>query len=158
MKHPRHTAVVPESDIVRTYAQPEAAVLAVQWLDVFAKNRRGANTRHFLWHVFSGACYPSLSGAAALADYEKQIAHQYIVLSNRRDVAYVVAQRPTGLSMRDYLVFPGNFAWTMAFTHEDGWLGPYFARHPDYASLNAANLARVQKEREAEAARRKGWV
>jgi hypothetical protein len=22
------------------------------------------------------------------------------------------------------------------FTHEDGWLGPYFAKHPEYEILN----------------------
>jgi hypothetical protein len=48
-------------------------------------------------------------------------------------------------------------AWTMAFTHEDGWLGPYFARHASYQNLNAENLAMIRKAKKAEEARLKGW-
>lgn len=66
-------------------------------------------------------------------------------------------QRPENCSLADYYVFPPNLAWTMAFTHEDGWLGPYFARHRDFEALDRENDARVRKEREAEAARLKGW-
>jgi hypothetical protein len=157
MKFSRHPPVLPES-VIRTYTKPEATDLAAQWLDVYGKNRRGMSTKDYLWHVFSGARYPSLSGAAALAEYDRQVVHEYSVLSNQRDVAFVVRDRPADKLMRDYLVFPANFAWTMAFTHEDGWLGPYFARHPDYARLTAANLARVEKEREAAVARSKGWA
>jgi uncharacterized protein DUF4275 len=158
MKLTQPTAAAAESDILRRYTKPEAADLASQWLDVFGKHRRGMNTKAFMWHVFSGARYPSLSDAAALAEYEKQVAHKYIVLSNERDVAFVLGTRPTDTLMFDYLVFPANFAWTMAFTHETGWLGPYFARHPDYERLNAANLARIEKQRQADVARSKGWA
>jgi hypothetical protein len=28
----------------------------------------------------------------------------------------------------DITIWPEGFEWTMAFTHEDGWLGPYFSR------------------------------
>lgn len=157
MKFSRDPPVLPAS-VIRTYTKLEAAALATQWLDVFGKNRRGMNTKDFMWHVFSGARYPRLSGAAALAEYDKQVVHEYTVLSNQRDVAFVVVDRPAEKLMWDYLVFPANFAWTMAFTHEDGWLGPYFARHPDYERLTAANLARVEKEREAAVARSKGWA
>lgn len=94
---------------------------------------------------------------AAQAQYETHIAPEYIVLSNDRDVALVTDVRPVQSSLRDYLVFPRNLAWTMAFTHEDGWLGPYFTRHAMFATLNAANIAQVQKAREADAARLKGW-
>jgi hypothetical protein len=45
----------------------------------------------------------------------------------------------------------------MAFTHEDGWLGPYFARHASYQGLNAENLAKILKAKKAEEARLKGW-
>jgi len=72
MKFPSHTDDLPES-VIRLYTKPEAADLAAQWLDVFGKNRRGMNTKDFLWHVFSGARYRSLSGAAALAEYDKQV-------------------------------------------------------------------------------------
>lgn len=60
--------------------------------------------------------------------------------------------------MADCLVFPPNFAWTMAFTHEDGWLGPFFATHPNVDRLDAANLAQIRKQRELVEARAKGWA
>jgi hypothetical protein len=28
----------------------------------------------------------------------------------------------------DIYVWPDGLEWTMAFTHEDGWFGPYFSR------------------------------
>jgi hypothetical protein len=28
----------------------------------------------------------------------------------------------------DIMIWPEGFDWTMAFTHEDGWFGPYFSR------------------------------
>ncbi len=45
----------------------------------------------------------------------------------------------------------------MALTHEDGWLGPYFAQHPEYDRLNEANQLKLRKLRERDAARNKGW-
>jgi hypothetical protein len=57
---------------------------------------------------------------------------------------------PASSSWSDYYVFPPDFAWTMAFTHEAGWLGPYFARHPDYERLH-------RKAQKAAVAREKGW-
>jgi hypothetical protein len=45
----------------------------------------------------------------------------------------------------------------MAFTHEAGWLGPYFAKHEQYATLNSDNQAKIRKAKEAELANLKGW-
>ena len=45
----------------------------------------------------------------------------------------------------------------MAFTHEAGWLGPYFARHRDFATLDAENQAKLRKVQERAEARAKGW-
>lgn len=62
----------------------------------------------------------------------------------------------------DYCVFPANLAWTMAFTHEDGWLGPYFAKHPDYSKLIAQEAElhsiRQRKNREIKRAKQNGWL
>ncbi len=142
---------------LRVLSALEVSALADAWLEVFAKNRRGANTKAYLWHTFSANRYPSAMGKEALAQYELQIASEYIVLSNDRDVAFVTDQRPTNCYLSDWYVFPENFAWTMAFTHEDGWLGPYFARHERFSELNRENELKIRKAREAEAARLKGW-
>ena len=73
------------------------------------------------------------------------------------DEALVTDQKPTWCSAPDCYVFPRNLAWTMAFTHEDGWLGPFFARHPDFERLQGDNLKGLRKAQRAAAARQRGW-
>lgn len=46
----------------------------------------------------------------------------------------------------------------MVITHEDGWLGPYFARHALFKELNAENLTKLQKNCQVELARQWGWL
>ncbi|KQU67164.1 MULTISPECIES: DUF4275 family protein [unclassified Rhizobacter] len=153
-----HEPLVTPGRVTSTFTKPEVAALVAQWLEVFGLDRFGVNARAYLWHVFSNERYPSVSGEAAQAAYDQQQAPGYIVLSNDRDLAFTTDQRPARAMLRDYQVFPPNLAWTMSFTHEDGWLGPYFAKHPQYDKLNAANLAKLQKAHDIEAARRKGWM
>jgi hypothetical protein len=144
--------------IVRTFTQGEASALADAWLDVFGQDSAGANTRDYLWHVFSGRRYPALDLAAAHDAYKQETCADYVVLSNDRDEAFVTDLRPTATPMHDWLVFPSNFAWTMVFTHEAGWLGPYFAKHPDYVRLKAAEASRLKKLQEIAQAREHGWT
>lgn len=157
MSMKRSELEVKPGGILHQYSEDEAAQMVSHWLEAFGMNRQGVNAKAYLWHVFSGARYPSASGAEALAQYSQQVASEYVVLSNDRRLAFATDLRPESCSLSDYYVFPSNMAWTMAFTHEDGWLGPYFARHGSFADLNEANLAKVQKCREAEEARLKGW-
>jgi hypothetical protein len=111
----------------------------------------------YMWHVFSYGSYPNVALQDALAAYAGVASSEYVVLSNDRDEAYVTDQKPSACSLSDYYVFPKNFAWTMAFTHEDGWLGPYFAKHRDFDKLHDENLRRIRKSQEAAEAKRKGW-
>ena len=129
----------------------------MQWLEVFGPDRFGTGSSAYLWHVFSYDRYPSVSGTEAENEYDTRCAVESVVLSNERDVAFTTQERPVSCSLRDYLVFPRNLAWTMAFTHEDGWLGPYFARHPTFDQLDKANVAALEKAGAAESARLKGW-
>jgi hypothetical protein len=142
--------------VVREFSQAQAEQLASDWLAVFGQNRHGVNTKAYLWHVFSFDRYPSVPGAAAIEQYKLQAAVEFVVLCNDRRQAIVTDALPEESCLSDYYVFPPNLAWTMAFTHEDGWLGPYFARHPDYVRLNEVNQSRLRKAREVEAARQKG--
>ncbi|WP_431265647.1 DUF4275 family protein [Roseateles chitinivorans] len=145
--------------ILRELPEAEAAALAASWLDVFARGVHGMRLKAYLWHVFSGGGYECLSGKEALTAYAAREAPEYLVLSNNRKTAFVTDQRPDWTYMGDYYVFPPNFAWTLAVTHEDGWLGgPYFATHRDGERLHAANLAQIRKRREIEDARAKGWT
>ena len=152
-----HTPIVTPGSIIRWFSEEDASQLVADWLAVFGKNRHGANTKAYLWHLFSSARYPSVSGAEAVEQYQKQTGAEFVVLSNDHKVAFVTDLLPVSSSLSDYYVFPPNLAWTMAFTHEDGWLGPYFALHPDFVKLSAANQSKLRKAREAEAARQKGW-
>jgi hypothetical protein len=143
--------------VIRQYAEAEAQALATEWLAVFGANAHTVNTNAFLWHVFSADCYSSISGAAAIDAYQQQSGVAFVVLSNDRTVAFVTDKLPESSSLSDYYVFPPNMAWTMCFTHEDGWLGPYFARHPKWEQLDQINQSTLQKSHEKAAARRKGY-
>jgi hypothetical protein len=149
--------LVAPGTVVRDFSKTEAQQFVSDWLAVFGRNRKGVNTKSYLWHVFSGGRYPCIDGGAAIDAYRQQTGAEFIVLSNHRDVAFLTELRPESSSLVDYYVFPPNLAWTMAFTHEDGWHGPYFARHPDYSALNVANQARLHKAAEAANARKRGW-
>src|SRR5262249_45829265 len=127
------------------------------WLAIYGTNGHEVNLDAYMWHVFSAERYPSLAGPRALEAYGRQTGEEFIVLANDREQAFATDRLPTSSSLADYFVFPPNLAWTMAFTHEDGWLGPYFARHPEFARLEAAAQASARKRRETEEARRKGW-
>jgi hypothetical protein len=143
--------------ILRHCTEVEAAELTAAWLGAFGANRHGVNAKAYLWHIFSGGRYPSAERDSALAQYRQQLAAEYMVLSNDGKTAFATDALPSRVSLSDYYVFPLNLAWTMAFTHEDGWLGPYFAKHANFEQLNNANLAQIKKMHQAAAARANGW-
>lgn len=155
----RDTPLVQPGQVLRTLEGSEAQSLAQDWLAVF-RPHGAPSIRQYLWHVFgdSAPCYPALFGDAARAAYLEQQATEFWVLKNDQRFAFVTDQRPTQLFWSDSVVFPPNMAWTMAFTHEDGWIGPIFARHPRWEQLNAENLAQIRKRQEIERARQKGWA
>jgi len=138
--------------ILREFSPVQTRELCQAWIESFGRNG-GVNTKAYLWHVFSYGTNACLSLRAASDEYEKQVAPSFIVMANDRRQANV---RPVRSSVLDWFVFPPNFAWTMAFTHEDGWLGPYFAWHVDYERLNKENM--IRKNQRIEAARKKGWL
>jgi hypothetical protein len=153
----KETPLVMPGNVLREYSKEQATDLASQWLEIFGKKRQGANAKAYMWHIFSAGRYPCLEGAEAETVFKEQVAPEYVVLSNSRDLAFVTDALPESCSLSDFLVFPPNFAWTMAFTHEAGWLGPYFAKHEQYATLNSDNQAKIRKAKEAELANLKGW-
>ena len=149
---------VTPGNVVRLFSEEEAAQLATLWISTFGKGHKKLQHEQFLWHIFSGGHYPATEGDLALKQYSAQIGTEFIVLSNDRKVAFLTDQLPDSTSLYDYYVFPPNLAWTMAFTHEAGWLGPYFARHPNSEALDIANEAAVRKAKEADLARKSGWA
>jgi len=79
---------------VRAYSAAEAAQWACDWLAVLGQNRQGANTKAFLWHVFSAARYPSMPGEEALTKYRQQTGVEFVLLANDREQALLLSQPP----------------------------------------------------------------
>jgi len=144
--------------ILRIYDSTESKDIESQWMKVYCKNKTGFNTKSYKWHIFSGGGYPSLDGDDAQSAYASQVCPNVIVIPNDANTAVLVDAKPTNLNHRDVYVFPENLSWTMAFTHEEGWLGPYFAKHPDYEHLEQKNALYIEKLNQMAVAKRKGWM
>lgn len=78
-------------------------------------------------------------------------------MPNDKGAIIVVDTLPISCNHSDYYIFPTNMAWTMAFTHEEGWLGPYFEKHKNYSTLNKINEQHREKLTQIEIARQNGW-
>jgi hypothetical protein len=162
MKTPRKVDLeVGPGRILRRFTELEARQILGDWITVYAKNAHGANIESFLWHAFSSGAFPSVCRQEAELRYAEQVASEVVVLSNDGGSALLTDSLPSTCNVSDYMVFPRNLAWSMAFTHEDGWLGPYFAKHQRYDSLVAENVKgsrdAKRKALEAERAKREGW-
>src|SRR5215204_627443 len=117
-----HEPEVEPGKVLQRFTEDEALTWAERWIAVYAQDAFGANIRAYLWHTFSFGRYPSACKREAGELYRLQSATEVVVLSNDRRSALLTDALPTNLSCMDYCVFPANLAWTMAFTHEDGWL------------------------------------
>jgi hypothetical protein len=157
MARQRTQLSVAPGEVISLLSKEEVAMHFREWESAFPADRRDIHIEDYAWHVFSSMRYASVSGEAAIAEYNRHESLRYVVLSNDRDQGLITDQRPTSVSISDYLVCPINWAWTMAFTHEDGWLGPYFARHRDYDKLEIANRLGLRKRDESAAAKENGW-
>ena len=132
-----------------------------QWENVYCplskKEKENIYFNDFKWHVFSNEKYKSIDGDKAIEAYKNQVARTFYVIPELRvwpnEVAFTCNSLPPVEVMtksKDFYVFPKNFAWSMAFTHEQGWLGPYFSEHKDYIELNNKNIKSVE-------AKASGW-
>jgi len=146
------------NELIKVFTQAETKEIENQWMKVFAKNKQGFNTKSYKWHIFSGNGFPSIDGDEAQKEYDKRKETTYIVMGNEGELAILTNQKPNSYNYKDYNVFPVNMAWNMAFTHEEGWLGPYFAYHPNYKVLNKENEKLIEKEHQKEEAKNKGWL
>ena len=99
-----------------------------------------------------------MEGDEAFETYIEHQAPAYVVLPNSFGSAYLLSETPETFHSSDYYVFPENMAWTMAFTHEEGRLGPYFAKHKDYENLNEKNEKQIGKDKQIQHAKEKGWM
>jgi Domain of unknown function (DUF4275) len=89
--------------------------------------------RSYDWHVFSYNHAPAVARDKAVITYASLSPppHTVICPHDERLPALEILDgllpdfRNSGL---DIYVWPDSLDWTMAFTHEDGWFGPYFSR------------------------------
>jgi len=144
-------------NILSVFSKTESEELHEQWMKVFGKNKQGLNTKSYKWHIFSGNGYPSLNGEKAFEKYSEQVSPEFVVMPNDNENAILTDSLPTQSNLWDFYVFPRNLAWTMAFTHEVGLYGPYFAKHKKYDELNAENIRQIEKNRQRQIAKEKGW-
>lgn len=149
-------------NLLQTYTKDESLAWVKRWRGVYAGVERAPGMAQYLWHTFSCGAYPSASRAEAERRYFEHQGSEVIVLSNDRKTAFRVDVLPVSVRMIDFYVFPPDLSWTMAFTHEDGWLGPYFAKHPDYearvAKTRQKRVAAEQKAIELKRAKQQGWI
>jgi hypothetical protein len=144
-------------EIIETFNKKDSREIEAEWMRIYCKNKQGFNTKDYRWHIFSGRGYPSVEADEAESMYSKHNAENYYVMFNNASTIDLVKQKPTDLNYKDVYVFPKNMAWTMAFTHEEGWLGPYFAKHPNYQSLEKENEKYKLKLQQIAHAKSKGW-
>jgi len=143
--------------VVEVFSEDDSKAIIQKWLGIFARKRKGCRIKDFKWHVFSGGFFESLQGEDAVALYMQHISGRYIIIDNAETCVFTTNKRPDKVGLSDYYVCPLNMAWTMAFTHEDGLLGPYFAKHPNYTDLEVENERYREKLKQIEEAKRNGW-
>ena len=126
-----------------------------RWDEAFCplskKQKDAIYYEQFKWHVFSNEKYNSLERDKAIEAYSNQQALEYYVVPQLNtwpnEKGFITDKLPeSDLAKKkiDFYVYPKNMAWTMAFTHENEWLGPYFAKHKNYKNLNFKNTQAVK--------------
>jgi hypothetical protein len=143
----------------------EAIALWQRWREAFARPVREARGvwvfGAYHWHAFSYRDVPSVAREEAVAAYAsawnrrlkpKRLRDVFILPFEDEELAYRASSiQPPDLGNSDVLVVPIDFAWTMAFTHEDGWLGPYFSeaawQHPTAEMRSWSSPPRVKRKR-----------
>jgi hypothetical protein len=123
------------------------ARLATNWHDVFCPSvrkwaqQKGASG--FRWEKMSA----DFEGDLAVKFYRDVVAHEYFILPEHFAMGsfdlYQSCEKPFCSGPQptiDCYIFPTNLAWTFALTHEAGWLGPYFLKHPEYDVLQKKNI------------------
>jgi len=120
-----------------------------RWREVYAARLHASTGKwrwgQLEWHVFSFHHAPALEGTSAVEGYLQTLASELIVIPEQHShptlpAIHLSADRLPQFqdSGFDVMVWPPDLGWTMAFTHEEGSCGPYFARrewmakHPDW--------------------------
>ena len=107
------------------------------WREVYAVGLHAATGKWiklgYDWHVFSYGHARALARNQAEAVYAQLPRENRTIVcphDNRLSAYEIVGGHPPDFRTQglDITIWSADLAWTMAFTHEDGWLGPYFSR------------------------------
>lgn len=89
----------------------------------------------------------SFEGEKAQEEYNSHVARSFYIMAEefgvKNHILYESEIKPEINAFDeklDFYVFPKNLAWSMAFTHESGWLGPYFSKQREYKGLQKRNI------------------
>lgn len=120
-----------------TVSRMDAAALGkalTAWDNAFASEvkRQTGSWIHerFRWHSFSYGFHHALEGEAALQQYTAQWAADFVVFDEAATwcLSCSAERYPDLTPLRhDLYVAHHNMKWTMAFTHEQPNIGPFFA-------------------------------
>ncbi len=108
-----------------------------KWDQVFARNVKKVTGQwihnRFRWHAFSYEFESSIWGPEALEKYLTQWLAAFVLFDEDLNCCYrCEAQRYPDLTSLgwDIYVAHHNMKWTMAFTHEQPEIGPFFTVNP----------------------------
>lgn len=127
----------------------EAIKIAHRWLSVYCPKRTSFKGiyryKTYVWDEMG--C--DLQKEQALLEYQGLVAHEYVIMEDcfghDNKELYTTKQKPKdNVDLEDFHVFPKNMAWSMSFTHEDGWIGPLFSKHKEYEKLNKKTSDQLQ--------------
>jgi len=114
----------------------ECEVIVERWLSVFSSNvkkKTGAWIYKGLkWHCFSWGFEDAKNGTIALQAYQSQWPTPYVIFDDGGNWCYrCESQDYPDLTVlgSDIYVAHQNMKWTIAFTHEQPQIGPFFCEY-----------------------------
>ena len=107
------------------------------WLEVYARHVKHETgswvVDRFHWHGFSNGFEKYIEGEEAFAALKDQWPVTMVLFDEAVSFCYEIAatskfeQLIEICRFGDLYLSHHNMKWTIAFTHEDGWYGPYFS-------------------------------
>lgn len=128
----------------------ETSALQQRWRESFATRVKAATGtwiyNGFDWHAFSYEFVYCRRGDKAIAEYQACRAPRFCVLPHLDDEPgyWCESEQLPALHGRDAYVCDPDFTWTMAFTHEEDWCGPYFTTR-DWAEGREPNKPKLRR-------------
>ena len=143
----KHRSLIEELEIenYEIIKGEKALRIAHKWLSIFYPEKTSfkgiLRGKTYMWDLLK--CEHDRE--EALGIYKIHDSPKYVVMEDcfghDDQVVYITKHKPENNNeLLDFHVYPTNFAWSMAFTHEDGWIGPKFLKHSQYEKLNFKNI------------------